>query len=178
MKNKMVMITGVQPNTNEIDWQAVYNHSLPRVYHFFCYKVANSALAEDLTAITFEKAWISRKNFREDMGNVHAWLMGIARNTAFDHFRKKVKEIPFSGGNEKSLSYSFDEDVQRRLDFQFILSILTQYPEREKELIALKYGAELTNREIARLTGLSETNVGTLLHRVVDKLRAEWEKKS
>jgi RNA polymerase sigma-70 factor (ECF subfamily) len=39
----------------------------------------------------------------------------------------------------------------------------------------MKYGAELTNRKIAELTGLSETNVGTILYRVVRKLRAQWE---
>ena len=62
------------------------------------------------------------------------------------------------------------------MDFQFILENLKQYPERERELIHLKYGAELTNREIAQLTGLSESNVGTILHRVAGKLRMEWEK--
>jgi RNA polymerase sigma-70 factor (ECF subfamily) len=46
---------------------------------------------------------------------------------------------------------------------------------RERELIALKYGGGLTNREIARATGLSESNVGTILHRVVGRLRARWE---
>jgi RNA polymerase sigma-70 factor, ECF subfamily len=52
---------------------------------------------------------------------------------------------------------------------------LVGLPEREQELIALKYGADLTNREIARLTGLSETNVGSILYRVVRKLRQRWE---
>jgi RNA polymerase sigma-70 factor (ECF subfamily) len=178
MKNILSVISNVYPKAEEIDWQEVYNHSLPRIFHFFCYKVGNSTLAEDLTAITFEKAWLSRKNFRKDMGQVHAWLMGIARNTAADHFRKKMREIPLNDDYEQSYSISFDEDVQHKLDFQFILSILSQYPEREQGLIALKYGAELTNREISHLTGLSETNVGTILHRVVDKLRTEWEKKS
>jgi RNA polymerase sigma-70 factor (ECF subfamily) len=48
-------------------------------------------------------------------------------------------------------------------------------PERERELLSLKYGAGLTNRAIARLTGLSESNVGTLLHRTIAGLRTEWD---
>jgi len=46
--------------------------------------------------------------------------------------------------------------------------------EREQELIALKYGAELDNRQIAKLTGLTESNVGTILHRAVLTLRRQW----
>ena len=49
-----------------------------------------------------------------------------------------------------------------------------ELPPREQELVALKYGAEATNRAIAELTGLSESNVGTILHRVVQALRRDW----
>jgi RNA polymerase sigma-70 factor, ECF subfamily len=176
MKNTTTMITDVYPKENEIDWQEVYDRFLPHVYHFFCYKVGNPALAEDLTAITFEKAWLGRKNFHEDIGQFHAWMMGIARNVASDHFRKKIREIPLEDNAEQSPMTSLDENLQQKLDFQLILSMLARYSGRERELVALKYGAELTNREIARLTGLSETNVGTILHRVVKKLGTEWEK--
>jgi RNA polymerase sigma-70 factor (ECF subfamily) len=48
-------------------------------------------------------------------------------------------------------------------------------PERERELISLKYGADLNNREIAAITGLTESNVGTLLSRVLQRLREQWE---
>jgi hypothetical protein len=44
----------------DIDWEAVYTSFLPRIFHFFCYKVGDEQIAEDLTSITFEKAWISR----------------------------------------------------------------------------------------------------------------------
>jgi RNA polymerase sigma-70 factor (ECF subfamily) len=47
-------------------------------------------------------------------------------------------------------------------------------PARERELVALKYGAVINNRMIAQLTGLSESNVGTILHRVVETLRERW----
>jgi RNA polymerase sigma-70 factor (ECF subfamily) len=52
--------------------------------------------------------------------------------------------------------------------------LLQTLPPREQELVALKYGAEATNRAIAELTGLSESNVGTILHRVVQALRRDW----
>jgi RNA polymerase sigma-70 factor, ECF subfamily len=51
---------------------------------------------------------------------------------------------------------------------------MARLPERERELLALKFGAGATNRDIARVTGLSESNVGTILHRTVQALRSQW----
>lgn len=55
-----------------------------------------------------------------------------------------------------------------------LTTLMAKLPERDRELIALKYGGGLTNRTIATLTGLSESNVGTILHRAVQALRADW----
>jgi RNA polymerase sigma-70 factor (ECF subfamily) len=51
---------------------------------------------------------------------------------------------------------------------------MADLPERDRELLALKYGAGLTNRAIAKATGLSESNVGTIAHRAVDAIRKRW----
>jgi len=56
-----------------------------------------------------------------------------------------------------------------------LTELLRALPERERELLALKYGADATNRAIATLTGLSESNVGTILHRTIGALRARWD---
>jgi RNA polymerase sigma-70 factor (ECF subfamily) len=68
-----------------------------------------------------------------------------------------------------------EEAALRRADSERLTRLLAQLPERERELLALKYGADLTNRAIARVTGLSESNVGTILHRTVHALRTRWE---
>jgi RNA polymerase sigma-70 factor (ECF subfamily) len=70
---------------------------------------------------------------------------------------------------------SVEGSYRRRQDLARLARLLEGLSEREQELVAMKYGAELTNRKIAELTGLSETNVGTILYRVVRKLRAQWE---
>jgi len=56
-----------------------------------------------------------------------------------------------------------------------LAGLLAGLPARERELLALKYGAGATNRAIARLTGLSESNVGTILHRTIESLRTAWD---
>jgi RNA polymerase sigma-70 factor (ECF subfamily) len=59
-------------------------------------------------------------------------------------------------------------------DAERLACMLATLPERDRELMALKYGAGMTNRAIARATGLSESNIGTILHRSVQTLREHW----
>ena len=69
---------------------------------------------------------------------------------------------------------SAEASAARDSDLARLQALTARMPERTRELIALKYGAGASNRLIARLTGLSESNVGTILHRAVESLRAEW----
>jgi RNA polymerase sigma-70 factor (ECF subfamily) len=163
---------------NDADWEALYNAEMPRVYNFFRYRVGDDALAEDLTSATFEKAWRGRARYRRDLAAFSTWLFTIARNVAIDHYRQHRVELPLDDLQyhaDDAGDQSPDQLVERRDEFARLAALLAQRPERERELLALKYGAGLTNREIARITGLTESNVGTILHRAVHVLRAEWE---
>jgi len=175
MNNRMQSLKGVFTLVEEIEWEAAYKEYLPRVYNFFCYHVIDESLAEDLTAATFEKAWRGRTRFHRDLGAFSTWLFTIARNVATDHFRHKNREFPLEVAGEQVDPASLEETVQHHQDFTQLVSILSKFPSRERELVAFKYGAGLTNREIARLTPLSESNVGTILNRTVEKLRIEME---
>jgi len=160
----------------ELDWEAVYAEQLPRVYNYFRYRVGDGPLAEDLTATTFEKAWAGRARYRRDLAGFATWLFTIARNVATDHYRQRRDDLPFETLCDQSDgARPLDEMVQRRSDVARLSRMLDRLTPRERELVALKYGAGLSNREIARLTELSESNVGTILHRVVQRLRAAWE---
>lgn len=164
-----------QDLAEEIDWEAAYREYLPRVFNFFRYRVGERVIAEDLTAETFEKAWRGRSRFRRDLSAFSTWLFTIARNRAIDHFRGKKQDIPLETVHEPVDPISVEETVQRNHDFARLRDLLSGFSLREQELVALKYGAHLTNREIARLTRLSESNVGVILYRVVEKLRIEME---
>ncbi len=176
MKNINTFDHFILPTDIEIDWQVVYTESVPRVFHYFCYKVGDIQLAEDLTAATFEKAWKNRNKFKPSIGQPHAWIIGIARNVSADHFRRDHRDLSMEDLPESLEAANKEDEIQKKLDFQIILALLNRYPQRERELINLKYGAELNNRQIAHLTGLSESNVGTILQRVVEKLGKDWEK--
>jgi RNA polymerase sigma-70 factor (ECF subfamily) len=157
----------------ELDWEAVYREELPRVFNFFRYRVVDRATAEDLTSLTFEKAWRARDRYRRDRARTATWLLAIARNVARDHFRKSRPEVPIGEGD--AAHDSPEAAFLQRDDFARLSALLDELPERNRGLLALKYGAGATNRAIARLTGLSESNVGTILHRAVTALRSRWE---
>ena len=158
----------------EPDWDAVYTEQLPRVYNFFRYRLGNEAVAEDLTSRTFEKAWAARSRYRRDLAGFSTWLISIARNVATDHLRTLKPHLPLEAADDVAAGRTPHDDVSLDSDLARLGTLLQKLPQREQELVALKYGAEATNRAIAELTGLSESNVGTILHRVVQALRRDW----
>jgi len=168
-------LTGWLAPAREADWDALYAEQLPRVYNFFRYRVGDGAIAEDLTSATFEKAWRSRHRYRRDLAAFGTWLLVIARNVATDHYRRRRDHAPIEAAAEVAGGPGPEELYERSADLERLGRLLATLPERERELVALKYGADMTNRAIARLTGLSESNVGTILHRTVAGLRAGWE---
>ncbi len=161
--------------TQTIDWESVYNILLPRVYNFFRYRVGDDAVAEDLTSKTFEKAWRHHQKYRHDLGAFSTWLFTIARNTATDYFRKHRVNLSLEEISELIDNNSPEDIIENQNELRYLSLLLADLPNREQELIALKYGSGLTNREIAQITELSESNVGTILNRVVKKLRSKWE---
>jgi RNA polymerase sigma-70 factor, ECF subfamily len=162
----------------EQDWDELYAEQMPRVYNFLRFRVGNDTVAEDLTSIVFEKAWRARSRYRRDLAAFGTWLFAIARNVATDHFRQRREHAPLEAAAGVAAGATPEELAERRSDGERLARLLAPLPARERELVALKYGAGLTNRAIARLTGLGESNVGTILHRVVAQLRAEWGERS
>jgi RNA polymerase sigma-70 factor, ECF subfamily len=172
-------LTAPSPVGRGVDWEAVYVDQMPRVFNFIRYRIQDDAVAEDLTAVTLEKAWRHRHRYRRDRGAFSTWLFTIARNVVIDYYRGpqatvSLDAVPPPPPNRRSV----EDELERHDDRQRLGRLLSQLPTREQELIAFKYGAGLTNRAIARLVGLSETNVGTILHRVVGRLRAQWEQEA
>ena len=158
-----------------VDFEAVYQAELPRVYNFFRYHIGDDRVAEDLTAETFEKAWRNRKRYRADLASFSTWLFTLARRVATDYYRKRRPTIPLDEAVLVSDPQVIEDAAQERAEFAHLAVLLALLAERERELVALKYGAGLTNRAIARLTGLSESNVSTILYRVTRQLRAQLE---
>jgi RNA polymerase sigma-70 factor, ECF subfamily len=158
----------------ELDWDELYSEQLPRIYNYFRFRLGSDADAEDLTARTFESAWKARERYREDLAGFSTWLFTIAHNLAVDFLRSRRSQIPLDAVEEMAADGTPEEDAARDSDLRRLNALSARLSEREQELIALKYGAALDNRQISRLMRLSESNVGTILHRAVQTLRRLW----
>jgi RNA polymerase sigma-70 factor (ECF subfamily) len=161
-----------------VDWDEVFTAELPRIFNYFRFHGVEDSVAEDLSASTFEKAWRARQSYRSEKSAVSTWLFTIARHNMVDYFRAVPVEQPLAileNRPEMRIELLPEEAFQNSEDRERLRRSLLRLPERERELVALKYGAEMTNRAIAKQTGLSESNVGTILNRVVVALRTQME---
>ena len=161
-------------SVEELDWNAVYASHLPRVYNYFRFRLGSNVDVQDLTARTFEKAWRERDRYRRDHAGFATWLFRIAHNVGVDYLRTRRKHVPLDAVADPAAEDSPETSAERASDLARLAALTARMSDRDRELIALKYGAGASNRLIARLTGLSEANVGTILHRAVETLRAKW----
>ena len=161
-------------SADTVDWKAVYADQLPRIYNYFRFRLGSEADVEDLTSRTFEKAWAARDRYRRDLAGFSTWIFRIAHNVCLDHLRSRRTHLPIDEIPDLAMEGTPAEEAERGSDLARLAMLTASMTERDRELIALKYGAGISNREIARLTGLGESNVGTILHRLVQALRSAW----
>jgi RNA polymerase sigma-70 factor (ECF subfamily) len=141
-----------------------------RVYAYAAYRLGDGAEAEDVTSETFERALRYRQSFDPKLGTPAAWLVGIARRCADEQLRVRGTEIPTD--DDALLDGVADEDAADlavlRLDLADAIATLGV---RDRELIALRYGADLKAKDIAGLLGQQTNAVEVALHRALDRLR-------
>ena len=149
----------------EEGFESLYRRTFPRVYAYVASMLRDRSAAEEVTAQAYERAYRKRSSYRAGRGSPEAWLFGIARNAALDELRRlkrRAAEIEIEGEKDHS------EGVVLRETVRVALATLDG---EERDLLALKYRAGLSNGEIARVLAVSESNVGTRLHRAMEKLR-------
>jgi RNA polymerase sigma factor (sigma-70 family) len=150
----------------------LYEEHVWGVYGFFGYRVASRADAEDLTQLTFERALRAWNRFDRDRASARTWLMSIANNLLIDHYRRDRTSMQEPVEDHQSRRELMTKEEELGLSPE-IAAALEELGERERQLIALRFGGELTGPEIAELTGLSLANVQQILSRSLRKVRAK-----
>jgi RNA polymerase sigma-70 factor, ECF subfamily len=126
--------------------------------------------AEDATALAFERAYRKRRRFDPDRGSGRAWIFGIARNAALDELRKRKRIVGlFAEPAEAETTADDGDDADERA--AALRHAMSDLAGRDRELIALRFFADLSHAEIAAVLGISASNAATRLHRAIDKLR-------
>ncbi len=153
---------------------ALYEEYMAYVFRYINYRVGSRTEAEDLTSLVFEKALAAFHRYDHRKSAPQTWLLTIARNTITDHLRKssKRKTMPLDDAvGLASADPSPPEATETHEEYEKLQTCLAVLPQREQEIISLKFGGELNNRQIASVVGLSVNNVGTILFRAICKLR-------
>jgi RNA polymerase sigma-70 factor, ECF subfamily len=155
-----------------LDFDELYRSSRNDVYAYAAGLLRDRAAAEDVTSTAFERAYRKRSRFDARRGSARAWLFGIARNAALDELRRRGRLAELVGEPvdlaASPASSQPGEQAERRI---LVAAALERLEPRERELLALKFFACLSNAEIAGLLGTTESNAGTRLHRTIAKLR-------
>ncbi len=153
---------------SRVAFEALYRESRDDVYAYVSGLLCDRSAAEEVTSQAFERAWRKRRQIDRKRGTPRAWLFGIARNAALDELRRRSKLAHAAAPEPAEPVANPAEDAVDRAVLQRALDSLNG---RERELVALKFFAGLSNAEIASVIRTSETNAGTRLHRVIEKLR-------
>lgn len=158
-----------------------YEQYLPKVFRYINYRITDKSTAEDLTSVVFEKALTKFKSYDIEKAALATWVFTIARNTITDHFRvrSKTQTVPLEyAANKPSHDASPEEKVVQSEEQKLLQSCISKLSPAEQEIISLKFGADMTNRHIASMIGLSESNVGVILYRAVHKLKADFQRQA
>lgn len=155
-----------------------YDEHVWDVYGFLAYRLVSREDAEDLTQLTFERALRSWRSYDRSKASVKTWLLAIARNLLVDHHRRgRDREVlsPIDPKFEEGLGHAESpQEVSLGLSAE-LESALESLTARDHEVLALRYGADLTGPEIATLTGLSLANVQQIVSRALRTLRTQLE---
>jgi RNA polymerase sigma-70 factor (ECF subfamily) len=156
----------------------VYRNHVRAVYAFFAYSVSHHA-AEDLTAATFERVIRHWNRFDPTRSGERTWIMTIARNLLTDHYRRQGHRVGPSLDDAPHLLESLaaqDDPAESHISLDTARGWLAQLSQREREVLALRYGADLATPDVARLLRLSEANVLQISSRALRRLRRELER--
>jgi len=157
------------------DFERMYLEHRDRLFAFLVYRTGDRSLAEDLLGDVFERAFRARGRFDPARGSRTTWLYAIAVNRLRDHHRRAqvertaLERIVVTDGAPLNLVEDVIADRER------VMGALEALNERDREIVALRFGADLTVPQIARVTEQPLTTVEARLFRALRRLRTVLE---
>ncbi|MGX6446632.1 RNA polymerase sigma factor [Patulibacter sp. S7RM1-6] len=155
-----------------LDVSATYTSHLDRVYGFFLYRVGRAYDAEDLTSLTFERVVRHAHRFDPARGSVTTWVFAIAEHVLVDHYRRQGRRDERAFDDERDDRPEEDDPRPLGIDPRLERAI-AGLSDRERRVVGLRFGGDLTGREIGRLLDVTEANVHQILSRALRRMRAE-----
>ncbi len=138
---------------------------------FLVYRTGDRALAEDIVATTFERALRARRRFDRRKSSEKTWLYSIALNCLTDELRRHAAGARATERLRATVPAAGSDWIEDVADRDLLAAALATLAPEEREAIALRYGADLTVPEIARVTRVSATTAQGRVYRGLRKLR-------
>ncbi len=163
----------------EEDFAYIFETYYKRVYNYIYYRINSHHGAEDLTSKIFEKVMTRIDTYNSEKAPFEVWLFSIVKNVVNDYFRDLKRNRIFSIDSVKevvSSKKSPEDIIESEETNEELLRALKVLNVRERNMIALKFGANLKNVEVAEILNLTESNVGVILYRAMKRLKKELEK--
>jgi RNA polymerase sigma-70 factor (ECF subfamily) len=152
----------------------LYERHFDGIYAYLRYRVNDRSTADDLAAVVFTRALDRLDGYDPERAPFGVWLLVIARNALRDHYRRRARWrwLPLEVVKERVADGAApDAGLERQERRDVLLAAVARLDDRERDLLGLKFGAGRSHRDIAALTGLSESNVGVIVHRALGRLR-------
>src|SRR5271165_4159096 len=151
------------------DFDTLFRSCAGDVHAYAISMLGDRVAAEDVTALAFERLYRARGRLDPRRGTARGLLFTIARNAALDELRRRARRAPASE-NPELVRDAGAEDALAQVEHRALVAeALAGLGPRERELVLLKFHGQLSNGELARVLGISETNVGTRLHRALTR---------
>lgn len=149
----------------------LYERYYPRVYRYVYHRTGNVAEAEDVTAVVFMKAMEGMAGYQARRGGFAPWLFRIARNAVVDHYRRVRSSEPLEDDGRHASGDDPAAQVLRGERTDELNGLVNLLSPDQREVVLLRFAADLGYGEIAAATGKNEPAVRMLLHRALRKLR-------
>lgn len=150
----------------------LYRLFFPKIFSYVAWRVGKKSEAEDVTSEVFVKVVRYLSSYKQKQGaTFQSWLYAIAKTTIADHYRKRKSLVSLEEISEVVIIETLEGDLDTKLLFKELFEVIQDLPEREAEVLRLRFSMGLTNQEIARTMNLREKSVSSSIAKGIKKLK-------
>jgi RNA polymerase sigma-70 factor, ECF subfamily len=159
---------------NAEQFERLYEEHAQGLFGFLAYRTGDAALAEDLVADTFERVLTARRPFDRRKASEKTWIYAIALNRLRDAARRDAAENrALSLASPAVTNGNGHAGVESAETRQLIMAALATLNDEEREALSLRYGADLSLKDIAKVIGKPRSTVEGRIYKGLKHLRAE-----
>jgi len=151
----------------------LYEYYFPRIFRFVSVRVFQQEDAEDIVNDIFMRIVSNISRFRWEGAPFGAWVFRIARNEVVNHIRRSSRQLQKEPLFDSIPDEKRDHvgDLEKEEALEYVRAASASLPAAQRDVIALRFGADLSVAETAKVLGKTENNIKVLQHKAIVRLR-------